>query len=78
MTGREGLDVLVEAVLTPHRERDREGRPVPPPAWWDLPPAALRELHERQAEARRLEAALDPAGLSGTARAVLARIGRLG
>lgn len=68
-------DLLVEAVLSPHRDRDREGRPVPPAAWWDLPPEALGRLHRAALEARRLEQALDPEGLSGTARAVLARIG---
>lgn len=67
-------DLLVEAVLSPHRERDRDGRPVPPPAWWDLPPEALDAVHRAALEARRLEQLLDPEGLSGTARAVLARI----
>ena len=67
-------DTLVEAVLTPFRSRDPEGRPVPPPAWWDLPPDVLEEVHRRAVAIRRLEQALDPQGLSGTARAVLARI----
>lgn len=67
-------DLLVEAVLSPHRDRDREGRPIPPPAWWDLPPRAMGALHAAALEARQLERALDPDGLSGTARAVLARI----
>ena len=35
---------LIEAAITPYRERDAEGRIVPPPAWWDLPPEALDEL----------------------------------
>lgn len=67
-------DVLVESCITAFRERDSEGRLMPPAAWWDLPPEALDELYERQALARGLERALDPEGLSATARAVLARI----
>jgi hypothetical protein len=69
-------DAMVEAVLTPYRSRDPEGRPVPPPAWWDLSPDALEEVHRKAVTIRRLEQALDPRGLSGTARAVMARIGR--
>ncbi len=68
-------DLLVESCVTAFRERDAEGRFVPPAAWWDLPPEALDELYERQALARELERALDPRGLSGTARVVLERIG---
>jgi len=67
-------DPLVEALLTPYRSRDPEGRPVPPPAWWDLPPERLEEVHRMVLAARRLERALDPDGVSGTARAVLARL----
>jgi hypothetical protein len=76
MTDGERLDTLIEAALTPHRERDRDGRLIPPPAWWDLAPDQLDVLYERQAEARLLESAIDPRGLSGTARAVMARLGR--
>jgi hypothetical protein len=65
---------LVEAVLSPHRRRDAEGRPVPPPEWWDLPPDAHDEVERRALEARALERALDPRGRSGTVRAVMARL----
>ena len=66
---------LVEAAVTAHRERDAEGRIVPPPAWWDLPPEALDELFVQQVLSREIERALDPTGNSGTVQAVLARIG---
>jgi len=69
-------DPLVEALLSPHRSLDSQGRPAPPPAWWDLPPDRLEEVHRMALAARRLERALDPDGVSGTARAVLARIRR--
>jgi hypothetical protein len=68
-------DTLIEASLTTHRERDPEGRLVPPPAWWDLPPEALDELYELQFVAREIERAADPRGWSGTVRAVMGRVG---
>jgi hypothetical protein len=44
------------------------------PAWHDLDADGRREAFARATVMRRLEAALDPDGLSTTARAVLARI----
>jgi hypothetical protein len=44
------------------------------PAWQDLDQAGRLEAFEATRAARALEAALDPEGLSTTARAVLARI----
>jgi hypothetical protein len=67
---------LIEAATTPHRERDREGRIVPAPAWWDLSPQDLDELFVQQTFAREIERAIDVEGLSSTARAVLAWIER--
>jgi hypothetical protein len=67
-------DALLEAALTAHRERDAAGRLVPPPAWWDLEPEKLDELFEAQLLAREIERRSDSAGMSGTARAVLARL----
>jgi hypothetical protein len=67
-------DSLIEAALTPYRERDREGRLVPPPEWWDLAPERLDVLFREQILAREVERAIDTEGLSGTARAVLRRI----
>lgn len=68
------LDLLLEAATTAHRDRDVEGRLVPPPAWFDLPPEALDRLHRRQLVAREIERALDPRGRTSTAHAVLARL----
>lgn len=73
MNARE-REALIEAAVTPFRERDREGRIIPPPAWWDLPPDACEEAYRFQLVTREMEKAMDPAGRSGTARAVLARI----
>lgn len=74
MTGRE-RDVLIEASLSTHRERDPEGRLVPPPAWWDLAPEDLDELFRRQVLAREVERAVNARGWSGTVAAVMARLG---
>jgi len=50
----------------------------PHPAWADLDVTAREEVYELTRELRRLEAALDPEGLSTTGRAVLARLRPLG
>lgn len=68
--------LLVAAVTTAHRGRDPDGRPRAHPAWHDLDEAGRREAFDATMAARALEAALDPEGLSTTARAVLARIRR--
>lgn len=68
-------DALIEASVTAHREEDREGRLVPPPAWWDLSPEDAGELFRRQLAMRRLEQAASPWGWTGTALAVLRKIG---
>ena len=73
MSDRE-TQALIEAAVTPYRERDTDGRIVPSPAWWDLPPEALDELFVEQLLARDIERAVDPEGLSGTGKAVLGRI----
>ena len=72
MSDRE-TPVLIEAAVTAHRERDREGRVVPSAAWWDLSPQDLDTLFVEQTVARELERAIDADGMSGTMRAVLAR-----
>ncbi len=76
--GNRDLDALVEAVLSPHRERDGSGRLAPPAAWWDLPPEALDSVYVRALEARRLERAAHPHGASGTVRAVMAWVSERG
>ena len=66
-------DLLIEAATTAHRARDLAGVIQPHPAWADLTPEGRRRLHQAQLFWRDLERALDPDGLSTTARAVLAR-----
>ncbi|MDF1562785.1 MAG: hypothetical protein P1V51_07065 [Deltaproteobacteria bacterium] len=73
MTDRERA-ALIEAVTTAHRERSPGGRLRSAPAWHDLDAAGRQEAFDETLLQRRLEAALDPEGLSCTARAVLARI----
>jgi hypothetical protein len=68
---------LVEAVAGAWRPRDRSGAIRPHPSWCDLDDAGRREAFEVARESRLVEAALDPARLSTTAKAVLARIGWL-
>ncbi len=75
MSDRES-ETLLEAAVTAHRERDLDGRLVPPPAWWDLAPEALDELFRRQVMAREVERALDPEGRSATVMAVMSRVER--
>lgn len=69
------LERAIEALVSPRRELDRDGRFIPPPVWYDLPVEAHDRLFAEQQDSRWLEAALDPDGLSLTARAVLARLG---
>lgn len=72
MNGREGGS-LIEAVCSPFRERDPFGRILASPSFRDLSPADRDTAFDAQLAARRIERALDGDGLSGTARAVLAR-----
>ncbi len=65
---------LVEAAATSFRERDATGSVRFHRAWHDLDEAGRDEAFEVTRRLRRMEAALDPEGLSTTARAVLARI----
>ncbi len=62
-------DELIEEAATAHRPGGR-----PHKAWLDLDEAGRREAFDVASAWRALEAALDPEGLSTTARAVLARI----
>ena len=65
---------LVEAAAGAFRERDARRNIRFAPAWWDLDEAGRREAFEAACVNRVLEAALDPEGLSSTARAVVARL----
>ncbi|HJZ84679.1 MAG TPA: hypothetical protein VKN99_05880 [Polyangia bacterium] len=67
-------EILVEEAAGAFRPRDPQGALRPHPAWCDLDAAGRLAAFEVARELRALEAALDPAGLSTTARAVLSRI----
>jgi hypothetical protein len=71
----EPKDVLIEAAVSAFRERNAFGRILPASAWWDLAPEDREALFDRQLESRLLERAIDPDGLTSTARAVLERLG---
>jgi len=66
--------LLLEAAVTPFRERDQTGRILPSPAFMDLPPAARDELVARQLAFREIERAMHRFGWSGTVQAVMSRI----
>ncbi len=67
-------EALIEAVAGAYRERGPLGEVRSHPAWHDLDAQGRDEAWEVAARSRAMEAALDPEGLSTTARAVLARI----
>jgi hypothetical protein len=67
-------EILIERAASAWRPRRPGGGVGSHPAWHDLDEAGRREAFEAAWLSRQLEAALDPAGLSSTARAVLARI----
>ncbi len=67
-------EVLIEAAATAWRPRSPSDEILPHPAWVDLDPEGRQAAYELTRQRRRLEAALDPDGVSTTGRAVLARI----
>jgi hypothetical protein len=71
-------EALIEAVAGAYRERGPRGEVRSHPAWHDLDAAGREAAWAAAAGSRAMEAALDPQGLSSTARAVLARIRRAG
>jgi hypothetical protein len=74
----EDREALVEQAAAAFRARDPHGRVLAHPAFYDLDEAGRAEAFALATRLRALEAALDPEGLSTTARAVLARIQRGG
>ena len=72
-SGHDDEDLLIEQVAGAHRPVSRDELRYHP-AWHDLGPDARERAFERARALRALEAALDPDGLSTTARAVLDRI----
>ena len=67
-------DTQIEAVTSAHRARDARGRVQSHPSWHDLSEEDRVLAAEATEGLRRLEAALDPEGLSSTVRAVLERL----
>jgi hypothetical protein len=74
MTESRERELLVEQAAGAWRPRRPDGGVGSHPAWHDLDPAGRAEAHAVATQLRRMEAALDPDGLSSTAHAVLARI----
>jgi hypothetical protein len=72
--GSRQRDVLIEQVMTAWRPRGRGGEIHGHPAWHDLSEEDREAAYEATCELRRLETALDPEGVTTTARAVLHRI----
>lgn len=66
--------LLIEQATTAHRPHHGDGTLRAHPAFCDLDAAGRTALHDVITLQRRLEAALDPGGLSSTAHAVLARV----
>lgn len=66
--------LLLEQVVSAHRERGLDGRVQAHPAWHDLDADGRREAWAEAVVQRRLEAALAPDGRSSTVAAVLGRI----
>jgi len=67
-------ELFLEAVSTAHRERDPDGRVLPPAAWWDLAPDDRLKAFDVQVATREMERVLDPKGWNGTIRAVISRL----
>lgn len=66
-------ELLIEACASAWRPRAHGALPVHP-AWYDLDEAGRERAFEVTCALRNMEAALDPEGLSTTARAVLERL----
>jgi len=67
-------DVMIEAVTSAFRERSERGEIRVHAAWVDLDDRGRVAAFEAARAQRLIEAALDPDGLSSTAKAVLARV----
>jgi hypothetical protein len=67
-------DETLERAASAYREQRPDGSIADSPDWHDLDATDRLSLPARTTALRTLEAALDPAGLSTTARAILARI----
>lgn len=67
-------DALIEQVAAAWRPRGPDGEVQTSPAWHDLDESGRRRAYAVACELRQIEAALDPEGLSTTARVVMAAI----
>jgi len=67
-------NLLVEQVVSAWRPPDPRGGVRSHPAWHDLDAEGREAAYRATVVQRRLEASLDPEGLSATARAVLSRV----
>jgi hypothetical protein len=74
MTDPRAREILIEAAAGAWRPARPGGGVGAHPAWHDLDASGREEAFRAARAARKIEAALDPEGLSSTARAVLARI----
>ncbi len=74
MKDRGDRELLIEQAAGAFRSRAPDGTIRPHPAWSDLDEEGRKEAFEAARRLRQMEAALDPQGLSTTAKAVLARI----
>ncbi|MBL8917894.1 MAG: hypothetical protein JNJ54_03465 [Myxococcaceae bacterium] len=68
--------LLLEQVVSAHRERTVDGVIKSHPAWHDLDAAGRSAAFDETLRQRALERAGDPAGQSSTVKAVLARLAR--
>jgi hypothetical protein len=69
-------EILIEAVVTAHRERDPRGGLKASPAFHDLDDEGRLRAFEQAIEQRAIEAAHDAAGRSTTVRSVLRMLNR--
>lgn len=65
---------LIEQVTSAWRPCDRDGRVMGHPAWYDIAEPDRLSAYTATVALRRIEAALDPRGLSATGRRVLERV----
>ncbi|MFL5318699.1 MAG: hypothetical protein ACJ790_03515 [Myxococcaceae bacterium] len=67
---------LFEEATTAFRAQNADGSVRPHPAWMDLSEDDRERLFEETLRVREIEKALDPAGMSTTAKLILRRIKR--
>jgi hypothetical protein len=66
--------LLLEQVVSALRERTVDGTIKSHPAWHDLEAAGRTAAFDETVRQRAIERAIDPAGVSSTIKAVLARL----